>query len=152
VDAGADIFVGHGPHQIRGVDSYDGSPLFYSVGNFALQHDMIDQFPASVYEEHGLGKDATLADLEDKGMFDALRDEPRYSESILPVCEFDDDGKVSITIYPLDIGVDREGPHRGYPSIATGETATRILDRLVELSKQFGTAIEIIEEQGHVSL
>lgn len=152
VTAGADIFVGHGPHQIRGIDSYEGVPLFYSLGNFALQHDMIDRFPASVYAGHGLGDDATPADLDDAGMFDKLRTERRYSESILPICEFDSGGLDSVTLYPLDLGVGREGPHQGYPGIATGKTATQILDRVSKLSEPFGTTIEISEERGYISL
>jgi hypothetical protein len=32
--AGADAVVGHGPHVLRGVEFYQGKPIFYSLGNF----------------------------------------------------------------------------------------------------------------------
>jgi len=34
VDAGADIIVGHHPHVIQGVESYEGAVIAYSLGNF----------------------------------------------------------------------------------------------------------------------
>ena len=34
LDAGADAVVGHGPHVLRGVEFYQGKPIFYSLGNF----------------------------------------------------------------------------------------------------------------------
>jgi hypothetical protein len=33
LDAGADAVVGHGPHVLRGVEFYQGKPIFYSLGN-----------------------------------------------------------------------------------------------------------------------
>lgn len=37
VDAGIDLFVGHGPHTLRGVEVYRGKPVLFSIGNFILQ-------------------------------------------------------------------------------------------------------------------
>jgi poly-gamma-glutamate capsule biosynthesis protein CapA/YwtB (metallophosphatase superfamily) len=37
VDAGIDLFVGHGPHTLRGVEVYRGKPILFSIGNFILQ-------------------------------------------------------------------------------------------------------------------
>lgn len=34
LNAGADAVVGHGPHVLRGVEFYNGKPIFYSLGNF----------------------------------------------------------------------------------------------------------------------
>jgi len=34
VDAGADLFLGHHPHVLQGVELYKGKPIFYSLGNF----------------------------------------------------------------------------------------------------------------------
>ena len=30
IDNGADIFIGHGPHRDRGIEIYNGKPIFYS--------------------------------------------------------------------------------------------------------------------------
>ncbi len=36
IDAGADLVFGHGPHVIQAVEIYNGTPIFYSVGNFSF--------------------------------------------------------------------------------------------------------------------
>ncbi|MFC2002292.1 CapA family protein, partial [Chloroflexota bacterium] len=36
IDAGADIILGHHPHQLKGIEVYKGKPIFYSMGNFVL--------------------------------------------------------------------------------------------------------------------
>lgn len=37
VDAGADLFVGHHPHVVQGMEWYNGKPVFYSLGNFVFK-------------------------------------------------------------------------------------------------------------------
>ncbi|HXC78045.1 MAG TPA: CapA family protein [Candidatus Acidoferrum sp.] len=36
IDAGADIVVGHHHHALRGIEWYQGKPIFYGLGNFIL--------------------------------------------------------------------------------------------------------------------
>jgi poly-gamma-glutamate capsule biosynthesis protein CapA/YwtB (metallophosphatase superfamily) len=36
IDAGADIVYGHGSHVLQGVEVYQGKPIVYCVGNFAM--------------------------------------------------------------------------------------------------------------------
>lgn len=36
IDAGADIYYGHGSHVLQGVEIYHGKPILYCVGNFAM--------------------------------------------------------------------------------------------------------------------
>ena len=37
VAAGADAVIGHHPHILKGVEFIDGAPIFYSLGNFAIE-------------------------------------------------------------------------------------------------------------------
>jgi poly-gamma-glutamate synthesis protein (capsule biosynthesis protein) len=37
IDAGADMIIGHHPHILKAVEIYRGKPIFYSLGNFALE-------------------------------------------------------------------------------------------------------------------
>lgn len=39
VDVGADQFVGHGLHQLRGIEIYRGEPIFYGLANFIFQNE-----------------------------------------------------------------------------------------------------------------
>ncbi len=37
IEAGADVVMGHGPHQPLAIEVYRGRPIFYSVGNFSFK-------------------------------------------------------------------------------------------------------------------
>lgn len=37
IDAGADAILGHHPHLLKGIELYAGKPVFYSLGNFAIE-------------------------------------------------------------------------------------------------------------------
>lgn len=39
IDGGADAYIGHGPHQLRGIEIFKNRPIFYGLGNF-FQDDL----------------------------------------------------------------------------------------------------------------
>ena len=41
IEAGADAIVGHHPHLLKGVEFHAGKPIFYSLGNFAIEQPHI---------------------------------------------------------------------------------------------------------------
>ncbi len=41
IDAGADMVFGHHPHEVQGAETYRGRPIFYSLGNFAFDWDVM---------------------------------------------------------------------------------------------------------------
>jgi len=41
IDAGAHAILGHHPHILKGVEIYRGAPIFYSLGNFAIEQPHI---------------------------------------------------------------------------------------------------------------
>ena len=59
VEAGADIVLGHGPHLLRGIEVYRGKPIFYSLGNFIFQLDLLEPVatqPVEVEVEERVGR------------------------------------------------------------------------------------------------
>lgn len=49
VRAGADLVIGHGPHTLQKIDSIDGKPVIYSIGNGFFNSDgEYDGYPQSV--------------------------------------------------------------------------------------------------------
>jgi len=55
IDAGADIFIVHGPHNIRGIEIYKGKPIIYSLGNFIFDGEAgIPYAPSEIYERYHL--------------------------------------------------------------------------------------------------
>ena len=135
VDAGADAVLCHGPHVVRGVEVYEGKPIFYSLGNFIFQNETLLRQPADVYERLGLPPTATPADLftarESAGGFAA---DPFYWESAVALCRFDDDTLGEIRLYPITLGYGRSRLQRGSPSLASPEDGEAVIERMARLS------------------
>ena len=39
IDAGADALVGHHTHTLQPVETYQGKPIYYGIGNFIFDRD-----------------------------------------------------------------------------------------------------------------
>ena len=137
VDAGADAVLGHGPHLLRGIEIYKGKPIFYSLGNFIFQNEVLQRQPADFYERLGLPPTATPADLFDaRGARGGFAVDPRYWEAIVPVCRFDGGTLEAITLYPITLGHGLPRARRGSPVLAGGETGRAIIERLARMSPE----------------
>ncbi len=146
IDEGADLVAGHGPHMLRGMELYRGKPIFYSLGNFIGQNELVPRLPSDSYER--FAADPALTPLlvyrhrtanDTKG----FPSDPRYWEAVVPICAFEDRTLTAIEIHPISLGLGQPAHHRGRPRLATGEPATRILRSFAELSHPFGTKLTI---------
>ena len=129
VDAGADIVVMHGAPLLHGIEFYRGKPIFYDLGNF------IYNVPPSLTYIH----------------------EPINFESAVVYLEYQGKNLRSISMRPIVMNILGEGQPdvhdpratnpflftRGLPSPASGAQAGYILERVADLSRPFGTNIDI---------
>lgn len=149
VRAGADAFVGHGPHMLRGIEIYQGKPVFYSLGNVMFMCEQITRLPSELYDLYDLPGDATPADLFDfesqdpQGNPKAFHADGRFWETVLPICAFHQGRLNRIDLYPVSLQLGERRTRRGVPQLAEGEHGARIIDRLAHLSQVFGTNIQI---------
>jgi poly-gamma-glutamate synthesis protein (capsule biosynthesis protein) len=144
IDAGADVFVGHGSHFPMGIEIYKGKPIFYSVGNFVFQNETVGFFPADAYERFDLDLKATPSDFLDartNGGKKGHPSEPAYWENMFAVCKFGGGKLKEIDIHPIDQGFGRPRPQRGRPMLAEGEVARRVIERVARLSRRYGTTV-----------
>jgi poly-gamma-glutamate synthesis protein (capsule biosynthesis protein) len=143
IDAGAQVVVGHGPHQLRGVERYKEGVILYSMGDFLSQRGAAigkttDAFDAGLdLEAVAIGAARVRGTLIQEPMA-----EPEWSESAIAVATFEGSGLKSLELIPLDLGLDRGASDRGLPQVAHGPTAARILSRLERLSSEFMTTVE----------
>ncbi len=144
IDAGVDVFIGHGPHRDRGIEIYQGKPIFYSIGDFILHNDTPEFQPASGYERYGLGWDNTPADF----YFTRSRNETVAQDinkenwqSFVAEVEWQGKQLKEIRLHPIDLGIGLPMGQRGRPVLAEGAVAQEILDRLQRCSKRFNTPI-----------
>jgi poly-gamma-glutamate capsule biosynthesis protein CapA/YwtB (metallophosphatase superfamily) len=156
IDAGADVVVGHGPHVLRGIEIYNGRPIFYSLGDFIFQNETLLRLPAENYEPYGLIPDeATVAEFnrrryrDDRSGFPANRE---IWESVVAWLEWEGEQVAAIRLYPITLGFGLPPARRGRPMFATGELAAKILNDLVERSAPYGTTIRIEDGVGVVVL
>lgn len=163
VDGGADMLCGHGPHQLRGIEIYEGKPLLYSLGNFCFMDNSQQVLPRDEWEElewaaaeaiagpKGITnpKLTTPAEFLEWKRVVGIFSEPIWFESVVAECRFGADGRLKkMLLHPIELGFAGRDAERGIPRLAfdteaNGGHARRILERLAALSAEFGTRIEI---------
>lgn len=52
LDDGADIILGHHPHQFQGMEIYNGKPILYSMGNFMFDQNDPENMETFIIEMH----------------------------------------------------------------------------------------------------
>ena len=137
IDSGADAFVGHGPHVLRGIEIYKGKPIFYDLGEFFREWDWSCDCN---FTPNG---DVTQAENVVRGLEARGVVEPINYESAIAVSKFDKGQLQEVRVYPIWARHDGPLSRRGVPMTAPPATAQRILQRLQKLSEPFGTKIAI---------
>jgi poly-gamma-glutamate synthesis protein (capsule biosynthesis protein) len=155
IEAGADVFVGHGPHVLRGIEIFKGKPIFYSLGNFIFQNETLLRLPSENYERYDLDGNAHVADFndaryeEDTKGFPVLREN---WESVIAVPTFRRGHLAELLLYPINLAHGAPRQVRGRPLLANQELAEKIIGDLQRLSKPYGTEIEMRRGIGIVDL
>ncbi len=153
IDAGATMFVGHGPHVLRGIEIYRGKPIFYSLGDFVFQNETLLRLPAENYEPYGLGPDDHVADFNRERYRNETTGFPvnrEIWESVIAMPTFVDGELGELALHPITLGFGEPAWVRGRPQLARGALAEKILDDLIERSKPYGTAIDVRDGVGYV--
>ena len=155
VDAGADLFVGHGPHVLRGIEIYQGKPILYSLGDFIFQNETLLRLPSENYEPYGLAGDAHVADFNDRRYRNDTTGFPADRliwESVVAVPRFDGRTLTELALHPITLGFGQPRTVRGRPLLAEGELAAKILADVERLSAPFGTRLTTRAGVGYVDL
>lgn len=149
IDAGADVFVGHGPHAPRGIEIYKGKPIFYSVGDFIFEPETVLLDPEDDYVRDGLGPENLPADVADFRVISGQHTTagPEFS-SVIPIVSFKNKQLREIRVYPIDLGAGLPRSESGRPMLMEGEVAINILQRLKRLCEPFQTRMDIRENVG----
>ena len=143
IDNGADQFIGHGPHQLRGIEIYKGKPIFYSLGNYIFELNLQEPVAPDLYEQFNTDpKQITDAEFNEAWRERGFTNEVFY-QSVIAVSRFERGQVVEIKLHPVDLGLNARDANRGSPRLATPAVAQTILERLQRLSEPFGTGIVI---------
>lgn len=143
IDAGADAILGHGPHELQGIELYQGKPIFYSLGNFVFQTETVSAQPAEAFENKGLPIDATVEDLMDfrsKGGTRGYCVQENIWRSVMAGFTAEDGRITEIKLYPITLDMHLPRKEMGSPRLADNDA---VLHYLQELCKPFGTELII---------
>ncbi|MDH3441886.1 MAG: CapA family protein, partial [Gammaproteobacteria bacterium] len=155
IEAGADVFFGHGPHILQGIEIYQGRPIFYSLGNFIFQNETLLRLPSGNYERYDLDERSHVADFNDARYendtigFAALQ---KNWEAVIAVPTFENQELSEIALYPIDLGFGKPRQVRGRPILASEDLGRNIIGDLARLSEPYGTEFEFRRGVGYVKL
>jgi poly-gamma-glutamate capsule biosynthesis protein CapA/YwtB (metallophosphatase superfamily) len=144
IDNGADVWVGHGMHVLRGIEIYKGKPIFYGLGEFFRMMDW------STYAARPEA-DMTEAELANRN-WGPLLSSPINYDSVLTHTRYDKGRLQEIRLYPIVGGAEGPISRRGIPRMAPPDAARRILTKLQALSKPFGTNVMIEGNVGVIKI
>ncbi|MFA5964697.1 MAG: CapA family protein [Sphingomonas sp.] len=126
IDAGAAVFVAHGPPLLQGIERYKGAPLFHGLGSMIFQ----TRKGAAAYGTE------TWQSLAVDARFRAGR-------------------FVGARLVPLQLDGTRDAPDaeftRGTPAIAHGPQAPAILARVTTLSAGLGYALSVTGDEARIA-
>lgn len=153
IDNGADAFVSHGPHQLRGIEIYKGRPIFYSLGNFFFMDNTQQPITRDEFEKDRVDPASmTAAEFMEHRRVHGVFKERVWFESVVALCCYKRNGHLKeVRLHPIELH--HEGARdadRGIPRIAPPGIGQRILARLQELSRPFGTEIRIKGDIGFI--
>jgi poly-gamma-glutamate synthesis protein (capsule biosynthesis protein) len=153
IDAGADEFIGHGPHRLRGIEIYKGRPIFYSLGDFFLQPAMQTPTAQDMYEEMNKNpSEVTDYELAEGLAAHLFFNDNIWYESVIAVSRFENGQLAEIRLYPIDLRRLVRAPYSGIPQLAAPTEARTILERLQRLSAPYHTVIEIVDNIGVIGV
>ena len=155
IDNGADIVVGHGPHRDRGIEIYNGKPIFYSLGDFVLQTDTINRQPADAYARFGLDWSNNVSEFystRSRGGTVSQEVRPEAWLTFVPVVRWEGRRLRKIDLYPVSLGMKTGLSQRGRPVLADRDASDEIFGNLQRCSARFGTTIVRDGDHGMVEL
>ncbi|MCP4154604.1 MAG: CapA family protein [bacterium] len=139
IDAGADMYVGTGSHELWGIEIYKGKPIFYSLGNFFFHSPSIVSPEAN--QRIGIPADNKDAAVYWKKLEQYFKTVPIW-DSVVPIVTFDAGNRLKeITLYPIHLGSEKAFYLRGTPELAGPDKAQSIIKNLGKISAPYKTAI-----------
>lgn len=152
IDAGADAIIGHGPHELHGIEIYNGKPIFYSLGNFIFQSDTVSCQPAEAFIKAGMPADAGIGAYMDRRSSNGTKGycvQKNVWRSVAAGFTAEDGAITEIKLYPIDLHMEKPRCRKGLPTLSHDEDT---LKHLAQISRPFGTEIRIENGVGIIAL
>ena len=152
IDEGADAILGHGPHELRGIEVYKGKPIFYSLGNFIFQTETVSTQPVDAFLKKGMPADTKIGSYMDHRTAGGTRGyctQKSIWKAVMAGFTMEAGKVTGVTLYPIDLGQGKPWSQVGWPRL---EHDNETLEYLAELSAAYGTAIRVENGVGYIDL
>ena len=146
IDAGASAIFGGGCHELRGIEIYNGKPIFYSLGDFIYQGPQVEYLPADFMQQYNVDIYASAKEALNvrsrNGKVGLHLNKENYL-SVLPSLEFDGEQLTKIKLLPLGLNFDKKDLLNGLPMVAEKDEQLEILDVINNLSAKYNCQFEL---------
>ena len=152
IDAGVDAVFGGGVHVLRGMETYRGKPIFYSLGDFIYQGLLVEYLPPDFMEKYGLDVNASAKEalwVRSRGGKVGLHTNEKNYLSVVPKLSFEDGKMTDLVMMPIRLAF-QTGDEKtdGLPCFAVGEEGEKVFRKFAKLSGDLGT--ELVYENGFI--
>ena len=150
IDAGADAVLGHGPHELRGIEIYREKPIFYSLGNFLFETETVSVQPTEAFLNKGMPADTKVGAYMDNRSKDGTigyGTVPEIWKSVMASFTMEEGKLTGVTLYPVELGMGNRRTQLGLPRIESGNET---LAYLASLSEPYGTHIRVENGIGRI--
>lgn len=153
IDAGADVIIGHGPHELQGIEIYKGKVIFYSIGNFLFETETVEFQPWDAYHNRGMSVTDTKvgAYMLDRSKNDTVGYNVQWPiwNSVLVGWTMEDGKITQVQLHPIALGMEKPRSQKGVPVLNGSE---QTLQYLQTLCTPFGTTLRIEKGTGYIDL
>lgn len=143
IDAGADVIIGHGPHELQPIEKYKGGLILYSIGNFIFQTETVEFQPWDAYANKNMPLDTKVGaymDARSAGGTRGYAVQWPIWNAVLPSWTMEDGKITELKLYPYDLGMKLPRSQKGVPVLNGSE---EVLTYIRDMSKPFGTEMDI---------
>lgn len=147
IDSGASAVIGHGPHELRGIERYKHGLIMYSLGNFIFESETVSLQPHDAFDGTKTDKVGTYMDLRSQNGTKGYAVMENIWRSVMAAWTMDDGRITGVELYPITLGMQEPRSQKGVPKPAKD---SGVLEYLSELSEPFGTKIRIENNIGYI--
>ena len=152
IDAGADAVIGHGPHELQGIELYNGGLILYSIGNFIFETETVEFQPWDAYANRNMSLDtkvgAYMNDRSKNGTVGYCVQWPIWN-AVMAAWTMEDGKLTQVQLYPVELGMDQPRGQKGVPVMNKSQET---LEYLQKLCKPYGTQIRIEDGVGYIDV
>lgn len=150
IDVGANAIIGHGPHELRGIELYNGGVIFYSLGNFLFETETVTLQPYDAYINKNMPLDTKVGsymDSRSKNGTTGYGVLENIWRSVMAGWTMEGDKIVQIQLYPISLDMKAPRSQKGVPHLAHD---SKVLEYLQGLCKPYNTQIRIENNVGYI--